>query len=99
MIEDSAPTVARPDGVPKGGGGEDGNTSMQLHFEQKVAIDELRSELKCGVKEELQFLRDENALLRVQVSNLQQQLTTLPSQIVALLRADEAQPGRTLRPS
>lgn len=72
---------------------------MQLHFEQKQAIDELRSELKCGVKEELQFLRDENMLLRVQVNDLQQQLTTLPSQIVALLRADEAQPSHALQHS
>ncbi|KAF9145560.1 hypothetical protein BGX30_008119 [Mortierella sp. GBA39] len=35
LIEDFAPTVARPDGASKGGGGEDDNTSMQLHFEQK----------------------------------------------------------------
>ncbi|KAK3839327.1 MAG: hypothetical protein JOS17DRAFT_785966 [Linnemannia elongata] len=97
--EDSAPTVARPDGASKGGGGDDGTISMQLHFEQKQAIDELRSELKCGVKEELQFLRDENMLLRVQVNDLQQQLTTLPSQIVALLRADEAQPSHALQHS
>ncbi|KAG9071748.1 hypothetical protein KI688_005963 [Linnemannia hyalina] len=95
LIEDFAPTVARPDGASKGGGGEDDNTSMQLHFEQKRAIDELRSELKCGLKEDLQSLRDENALLRVQVSELQLQLTTLPGEIVALLRAYETQPGRT----
>ncbi|KAF9339784.1 hypothetical protein BGZ91_004716 [Linnemannia elongata] len=99
LIEDSAPTVARPDGASKGGGGDDDNTSMQLHFEQKLAIDELRSELKCGLKEELRFLRDENALLRVQVSELQEQFTTLPAQIAALLRADETQPGRARRPS
>lgn len=72
---------------------------MQLHFEQKLAIDELRSELKCGLKEELRFLRDENALLRGQVSELQEQFTTLPAQIAALLRADETQPGRARRPS
>ncbi|KAG0297569.1 hypothetical protein BGZ96_005877 [Linnemannia gamsii] len=77
LIEDFAPTVARPDG---------------LHFEQKKAINELRSELKVGIKEELQSLRDENALLWVQVSDLQQQLKNLPSQVVALLRADGPQP-------
>ncbi|KAH7057858.1 hypothetical protein BKA57DRAFT_499737 [Linnemannia elongata] len=99
LIEDSAPTVARPDGASKGGGGDDDNTSMQLHFEQKLATDELRSELKCGLKEELRFLRNENALLRVQVSELQEQFTTLPAQIAALLKADETQPGRARRPS
>ncbi|KAF8934276.1 hypothetical protein BGZ47_010432 [Haplosporangium gracile] len=79
-------SIARPDGASKGGGGEDDNTSMQLYFEQKRAIDNLRSELKDGIKEELQDLRDENASLRAQVGDLQQQLSSLPSQIVALLR-------------
>ncbi|KAF9152688.1 hypothetical protein BG015_004857 [Linnemannia schmuckeri] len=92
LIEDFAPTVARPDGASKGGGGEDDITSMQLYFEQKQAINNLRSELENGIKGELQGLRDENAVLRAQVGDLQQQLSSLPGQIVALLRADKTQP-------
>ncbi|KAG0199066.1 hypothetical protein BGX33_011891 [Mortierella sp. NVP41] len=90
LVEEFGLAAVLPDESQKGQGKDE--ILQRQYFEHRRAIDVLRSELKGGIRDEIQLLKDQNALLRAQVGELQQQLNSLPSQIAALLRPTETQP-------